>query len=591
MSRHLIAIAVGPVQEFIASARKLKDLWYGSHLLSSLAGAVARSLVGQNCELIFPALSGQDLREDRLQGLSNKLLALGPEDSDPAEIAAAAREDFYAAWRRICEEAQDRAGKIIPSLVDNRLFAAQIDDFGEFFAAWTSFDGKEYQAARDECENLLTGRKCLRDFSVPAWDGKGLPKSSLDGVRESVLGAIPERAWMVKKGEHLDALGVVKRFGPMTGKGSSPHFESLSEVAVLPYLAGLRAAAVEQVGLAELLAEFPAIADLYPDKGQRPPAPVTVDGSPDGFPADLLIPALFEAAFAEHGSGPAKDVWKKARKVLRSLWKKAGEPDPYACLLVGDGDRIGQALDSLHSIEEHRRFSTALDDFAASVPELVAKHNGRVIYSGGDDVMAYLPLDSALACAIEINELFGGKMAGAVPGNPPTFSAGLAIVHHRLPLHRGLEAARKAEQFAKNEGGRDSLAVIQAKRSGSDIITCGKWRNPGAVSFPDRLDAFAELYEKNALSSRLGYQLRTVAAECGTTLAWNAPGEPGNSAAAETLRFIGRKKPQGAKSVDPEVILAGVENLRALSDELVVARHLSLARKLAAGPGNNGRKG
>ena len=56
-TRHLISIAVGPVQEFIASARKLRDLWYGSDLLSELSKAVVRSLHEQGCELIFPAVN------------------------------------------------------------------------------------------------------------------------------------------------------------------------------------------------------------------------------------------------------------------------------------------------------------------------------------------------------------------------------------------------------------------------------------------------------------------------------------------------------------------------------------------------------
>ena len=37
---HLLLISIGPVQDFIASARKAQDLWFGS-LLSDLSAAVA----------------------------------------------------------------------------------------------------------------------------------------------------------------------------------------------------------------------------------------------------------------------------------------------------------------------------------------------------------------------------------------------------------------------------------------------------------------------------------------------------------------------------------------------------------------------
>ena len=39
MTRHLLAVSIGPVQEFIAAARKTRDLWYGSALLSDVARA------------------------------------------------------------------------------------------------------------------------------------------------------------------------------------------------------------------------------------------------------------------------------------------------------------------------------------------------------------------------------------------------------------------------------------------------------------------------------------------------------------------------------------------------------------------------
>ncbi|MDM7323637.1 MAG: type III-B CRISPR-associated protein Cas10/Cmr2, partial [Thermus sp.] len=41
---HLLAISLGPVQEFIATARRTRDLYAGSRLLSEAAAEVARFL-------------------------------------------------------------------------------------------------------------------------------------------------------------------------------------------------------------------------------------------------------------------------------------------------------------------------------------------------------------------------------------------------------------------------------------------------------------------------------------------------------------------------------------------------------------------
>lgn len=38
-TQYLMAFAIGPVQEFIASARRSRDLWFGSWLLSEMSSA------------------------------------------------------------------------------------------------------------------------------------------------------------------------------------------------------------------------------------------------------------------------------------------------------------------------------------------------------------------------------------------------------------------------------------------------------------------------------------------------------------------------------------------------------------------------
>jgi CRISPR-associated protein Cmr2 len=42
---YLISIALGPVQDFISTARRSRDLWFGSWLLSELSKAVAHEIV------------------------------------------------------------------------------------------------------------------------------------------------------------------------------------------------------------------------------------------------------------------------------------------------------------------------------------------------------------------------------------------------------------------------------------------------------------------------------------------------------------------------------------------------------------------
>ena len=75
--QHLVALAIGPVQSFIEAARRTRDLWAGSQLLSQMAQGLCTQLVKQGATPIFPdpptgAGSGPG------QVVSNKVLVLLP---------------------------------------------------------------------------------------------------------------------------------------------------------------------------------------------------------------------------------------------------------------------------------------------------------------------------------------------------------------------------------------------------------------------------------------------------------------------------------------------------------------------------------
>jgi CRISPR-associated protein Cmr2 len=120
MTAHLLLVTLGPVQDFIAQARRTRDLWYGSHMLSELGRAAARALVGGDAQLIFPALAKNDpelapclapLRPNGQppQNIPNKLLAEVPSGTDPEALARTVREAVMCFWRgRPCRTRQSQ---------------------------------------------------------------------------------------------------------------------------------------------------------------------------------------------------------------------------------------------------------------------------------------------------------------------------------------------------------------------------------------------------------------------------------------------------------------------------------------------------
>src|ERR1019366_400886 len=73
----LLMFSLGPVQSFIAQARKARDLWSGSFLLSLLMEAGMQNIA--QSALIFPAESSIDTFAKNIPDLPNKYVACFPD--------------------------------------------------------------------------------------------------------------------------------------------------------------------------------------------------------------------------------------------------------------------------------------------------------------------------------------------------------------------------------------------------------------------------------------------------------------------------------------------------------------------------------
>ncbi|MEG2075075.1 MAG: type III-B CRISPR-associated protein Cas10/Cmr2, partial [Victivallaceae bacterium] len=217
-----------------------------------------------------------------------------------------------------------------------------------------------------------------------------------------------------------------------------------------------------------------------------------------------------------------------------SIAEKNDNPRNYVAILAMDGDEMGKWMNGdkapalVELLEEapkeyfkrnitdyesikrplspgyHAQFSEMLTNFTARIAgRVVAEFDGELIYAGGDDVLAMLPMDKALPCASALRELFQGRVpeglrkywqetnvngflrevdscgvAGAyliVPGERADLSCGIAIGHQCYPLQHLVQAARLAEERAKKHYERGAVAVSALKRSGEIIHWGTKW--------------------------------------------------------------------------------------------------------------------
>ncbi|MCL5099186.1 MAG: type III-B CRISPR-associated protein Cas10/Cmr2 [Candidatus Omnitrophica bacterium] len=260
------------------------------------------------------------------------------------------------------------------------------------------------------------------------------------------------------------------------------------------------------------------------------------------------------------------DTGKSQNQGSLEYFKRCSDPDGSGNLI----DRFANLLQTrrLVSPSYHLQFSEALGNFALLCARpIVEVFDGRLLYAGGDDVVAMLPADTALDCARALQKAFQGdlslkeflaayakrllsmhetesgrnpgpssapyfqKLAAdeglldaaapgflrrldisdqrqqaipfLVPGPAADCSVGIAIAHFKSPLQDVVRAAQAAEKRAKKQLGRSAVAVTLMKRSGETIEWGAKWDSGGLDIYDGVLEAMAT----GAVSSKFPYRI------------------------------------------------------------------------------------
>ncbi len=434
MTQHLLAISIGPVQGFIAAARRTRDLWCGSQLLSKISKAAAITIAKSDGKLIFPALDkgARELEPGSDFNVANIILAELPEGIDPSGVSRKAEDAAQCRWRELAEKAKEEAKDFI---VPGR-WELQVEDVMEFYSSWCPLEPAKYAEARRRVMRLMAGRKALRDFMSEKSVNR-VPKSSLDGARDTLWREdYQERLSRNKQltrrlrlggGEQLDAVGLTKRLA----FGRTP-YPSVSRIAADPWLRGLKAEAERDTEVNKLFGQFKDQCQGLMEYG-------LTRVSEKLFPE---FPYEGTAIYRNRHRQLKEEMGKDESAVPRineltclatNLIKKRGlgEPDPYLAVLVADGDRMGKIISHIDSSDKHKKFSGELAKFAGAALKIVEGQNGTLVYAGGDDVLAFVPVDKCLTCAQGLHKSFS-DLLGDFPtpeGKPPTLSVGIAIGH------------------------------------------------------------------------------------------------------------------------------------------------------------------
>lgn len=628
-TEHLLIVSIGPVQDFIAAARKCQDLWFGSFLLSELARSLARELQTQGAVLVFP---GSKIEAVDKVSVANKVVAKLPGHLKPRTAVKTARAamDGWLGRLRACAfdafaERVRRMQHQGESIFLRGIAEKQVADLIEL--QWVAVPiTSDYSDAHEKAERLLAWRKNTRDFGSVPWEAAGVPKSSIDGQRESVIRdeffkRVPNETQLgarfrLGKNERLCGVGILKRFGteilsePETDEERAlldsvtvrPIFHSNSHVAAGPLLARIEGIEGGKRALEEYASR---LRELRVSLNKLKVRPKHADSTE--YDGTVFYPDRLHEVFEEASTVPEKEqpeAVRQAQIALQTFFKelKCSQSEPYYVMLQADGDHMGAAIRELTNqtdpIEKHRRLSDALACFAERAIAIVEdQHNGSLIYSGGDDVLALLPLHTALACAQALSNEFVTIIERAYLNlsKRPTLSVGLAVVHHLEHMGRARNLARDAEKLAKRQ--RNSLAIIVDKRSGGTFSVGGTWdEQPSPL--PVRIEKWMKLLHADELPDGVAFELLEMLAPFEVPSATqNKEPAPREELRSLVTRILGRKRSQrGQQEVSQDVrklldarlsttTTEPIVAIRELSYEIQIAREFLRAQMLVHAQG------
>ena len=364
----------------------------------------------------------------------------------------------------------------------------------------------------------------------------------------------------IREGEQLDVVGLVKRVA-----GGTQPYPSVARVAADPWVRGNHARLTDVITACRQL-------------GDQVIRPLNTTTHPQFAAFPFEGTAVFPSR--HHELEEETEVETDGLRQLRDALAHLAQPEPYLAVLIADGDKMGEAISRLDSPTKHREFSQALAGFADEARRITNAHNGVLVYAGGDDVLAFVPVDKCLDCARKLHDKFAEllKVYGSL-----TLSVGLAIGHFMENLEDLLEYGRAAEKAAKQPD-RDGLAVHLHKRGGSLIQVRAKWTdNP---SPDERLIYYARLMRAEAIPSKLPYDLRNLA-----NLYDSWPTDTvAHALRQDILRVIRDKQPRSGRQHMPQIEATlnlrvnGPAALNRFAEELLVARHIAQALRQSGEP-------
>ncbi|MBW2609539.1 MAG: type III-B CRISPR-associated protein Cas10/Cmr2 [Deltaproteobacteria bacterium] len=604
----MMVFSVTPVQVFIAKARKLRDYWTGSVLLSWLAFEGIRWVI-ENLgpdHILYPSLIDQPLINEYLKqkwetgnvssynkakgiaSFPNKFLFLVP-----LTLVETIGEDLSGhiknAWLKLSKIVENHILSIVLGEHTHikELFKRQNSNYWDL--QWSAVklldkddkdDFSDLQAEKSYAKQykvLEIFNELIKDKPYYENSGRGMLYSVSHALVQSALAAQKSQKKIARSpepGEKCHLCGefeVLHSTAHKSGDGAKKYKKNIKE-----FWDNLNKSWLAEYDFNEnerlcSVCIIKRIAYKALQKEKDHILCSSFEGM-DHYPSTTQL--AFYNKFKREGVTEKEEQYKIAQKAHDEPDEKAENRDRYYAILIMDGDHMGklvngetlastwesvihpEIVDRLKQPEFDEKFRTtwelifdkhnqrlltpsihaaiseSLGDFSIyGVDSIIRNNNGRLIYAGGDDICAVLPVDTVLKTAEEIQGYYNsffriisdkknetisntwnaepGKMSACLgEGDLISISAGILICHHKENLSQMIARAHHLlDEKAKTETGRNACAIELRKRSGGSRYFASKWEDNKTWESFHRIGDLISNKNKKEISASLVYRL------------------------------------------------------------------------------------
>jgi len=515
MSTHLFLFTIGPVQSFIAQARKTQDLFAGSRILSVLITEAMKSLKLQclQTEFVFPTDINAASKPNRftaivttdkdIQSIGNKVKeaaenhfvnVLGKKVIDLQADSITQLKDFLKIYWVAQEVKLDANGEIINystqikqaekllGATKNIRYFSQLEEKGRKCALNGEYNVKFYRLSTGDRKNAIAqiGKQNADDKFQPtqAEINTYVIKNKLfiDNEQEVFLiledgEAIPLK--LLQEGEGLCAVSMLKRFFEVDNEITS-EFPSTAKIALLDTLTKNKISQ-SYIDIIRSLNRGYADEQIYYE---------------ENLTQKYLQKQGYKKLQSELGYKNLKDNFDRMKQSVKNDKLILSK---YYAILVFDADGMGSKLSACKSKAEHQTLSELLGKYAQKATDFVNGETnyahypkiqrGKTVYAGGDDFLGFLNLNHLFKSMQALREMFDAEVNTKLPVHLKlTFSAGIAVAHYKTPLSEVLNYARAMEKKAKkvlnksdDKIKKDAFSIAVLKHSGEIHDMTFRW--------------------------------------------------------------------------------------------------------------------